>query len=136
MGTSWWRQGVFFAEWDISLFFQKKKKNAQVYFKLSKILSSQITSRRRLLYTREDIPSELLKRLPNCAIKTLLVKINLWKNKWFLNESYNPNENEITQHLECLNHLLEKYSYEFEKCLYVGDLNVVWIIVPWNNYLV
>ena len=48
-----------------------------------------------LLYIREDIQSKLLISKSKCNIETLLVTVNLRKRKWFLNCSYNPNQNSI-----------------------------------------
>ena len=34
----------------------------------------------------------------------------LRKRKWFSNWSYNPRNNQISNHLECLSRLIEEYS--------------------------
>ena len=63
-----------------------------------------------LLYIREDIPSKRLSCKTNYDTVTLIVEINLKKRKWFLNGSYNPNKNQISHHLECLNRILDEYN--------------------------
>ena len=50
-----------------------------------------------LLYICEDIKSKLL--------------ISKWK--WFLNCSYNPHQNLISNHLECLNRLIDGQFWQF-----------------------
>ena len=56
-----------------------------------------------LLFVREDVPSRILNPKSKTDIETLSVEINLRKRKWFLNCSYNPHKNQISNHLECLN---------------------------------
>ena len=70
-----------------------------------------------LLYICEDIQSKLLISKSKCNIKTLLVAVNLRKKKWFLNSLYNPNQNLISNHLECLNRFIDKYSSGFGNLL-------------------
>ena len=77
-----------------------------------------------LLYIREDIQSKLLIRKSKCNIETLSVAVNLRKRKWFLNCSYNPNQNSISNHLECLNSLIDEYSSSFDNFIFIGDFNV------------
>ena len=50
-----------------------------------------------LLHICEDIQSKLL--------------ISKWK--WFLNCSYNPHQNVISNHLECLNRLIDEQFWQF-----------------------
>ena len=77
-----------------------------------------------LLYIREDIQSKLLIIKSKCHIETLSVVVNLRKRKWFLNCTYNPHQNLISNHLECLNRLIDKHSNSFDNCIFIGDLNV------------
>ena len=62
------------------------------------------------LYIRDDIQSKLLISKSKCNIETLSVAVNLRKREWFLNCSYNPHQNLISNHLECLNCLTDKHS--------------------------
>ena len=61
-----------------------------------------------LLFVREDVPSRVLNPKSKTDIETLSVEINLRKRKWFLNCSYNPHKNQISNHLECLNRLINE----------------------------
>ena len=56
-------------------------------------------------------------------IETLSVEINLRKRKWFLNCSYNPHKNQISNHLECLNRLIDEYNTYYENFIFIGDFN-------------
>ena len=76
------------------------------------------------LYIREDIQSKLLISKSKCNIETLSVAVNLRKRKWFLNCSYNPNQNSISNHLECLNRLIDEHSSSFDNFIFIGDFNV------------
>ena len=73
-----------------------------------------------LLYIREDIQSKLLSSKSKCNIETLSVAVNLRKRKWFLNCSYNPHQNLISNHLECLNRLIDEHGSSF---IFIGDFN-------------
>ena len=53
-----------------------------------------------LLFVGEDVPSRILNPKSKTDIETLSVEINLRKRKWFLNCSYNPHKNQISNHLE------------------------------------
>ena len=77
-----------------------------------------------LLYIGEDIQSRLLIRKSKCNIGTLSVGVNLRKRKWFLNCSYNPHQNLISNHLECLNRLIDEHCYSFDNFIFIGDFNV------------
>ena len=63
-----------------------------------------------LLYIREDILSKLLISKSKCNIETLSFVVNLRKRKWFLSCSYNPHQNVISNHLECLNRLTDEHG--------------------------
>ena len=77
-----------------------------------------------LLYILEDIQSTLLISKSKCDIETLSVTVNLRKRKWFLNCSYNLHQNLISNHLECLNRLIDKHSNSFDYFIFIGDFNV------------
>ena len=76
-----------------------------------------------LLYIKEDIPSKLLSSKPKTGIETISVEINLRKRKWFLNCSYNPNKNLTSNHLECLNRIMDEFSKNYENVIFLGDFN-------------
>ena len=76
------------------------------------------------LYTREHIPSKILRYSSNCDIETFLAEINLRKRKWLLNGTYNPNKSQVSHHLECSNSLSDEYSKKYENYAFIGDFNV------------
>ena len=76
-----------------------------------------------LLYIRENIPSRLLNSKFKAGIETISVEINLRKRKWFLNCSYNPNKNLISNHLECLNRIMDEFSKNYDNVIFLGDFN-------------
>ena len=77
-----------------------------------------------LLYIGEDIQSKLLISKSKCNIETLSVAVNLRKRKWFLNCSHNPHQNLISNHLECLNRLIDKHSSSFDNFIFIGNFHV------------
>ena len=81
------------------------------------------TGRGLLLFVREDVPSRILNPKSKTDIETLSVEINLRKRKWFLNCSYNPHKNQISNHLECLNRLIDEYNTYYENFIFIGDFN-------------
>ena len=60
-----------------------------------------MTEMEKLVDIHEDINSRILISKLKCNIETFSVAINLRKKKWFLNGSYNPHQNLISNHLEC-----------------------------------
>ena len=71
-----------------------------------------------LLYIREDIQSKLLISKSIYNIDTLSAAVNLRKRKWFLNCSYNPHQNLISNHLKCLNCLIDEHSNSFDNFIF------------------
>ena len=67
---------------------------------------------------------KLLISKSKCNIEILSAAVNLRKRKWFLNCSYNPHQNLISNHLECLNRLIDEHSNSFDDFIFIGDLNV------------
>ena len=76
-----------------------------------------------MLYVREDIPSKLLS-VEDAPIEAFYVELNLLKNKWLLCCSYNPNKNNINNHIGALSKNLALYSTSYENLLLLGDFNV------------
>ena len=76
-----------------------------------------------LLYIREDIPSRLLNSKSKTGIETISAEINSRKKKWFFNSSYNPNRNFISNHLECLNRIMDEFSKNYGNVIFLGDFN-------------
>ena len=77
-----------------------------------------------LLYIRENIQSRSLISKSKCNIETFSVAINFRKRKWYLNCSYNPHQNLISNHLECLNRRIDEHSNSFDNFIFTGDFKV------------
>ena len=77
-----------------------------------------------LLYVRDDIPSKNLRIKSIFNIELILIEINLRKRKWLLCGSYNPHRNQISNHLECLNNILDEFTIQYENIILLGDFNV------------
>ena len=91
-----------------------------------------------LLYIKEDIPSSLLNSKSKTGTETISVEIDLRKRKWFLNCSYNPNKNLLSNHLECLNRIMDEFSKNYENVLFLCDFNKrqysdVLLLFKWSN---
>ena len=78
--------------------------------KLAYRLDRNSNGRGLLLYVREDIPFKFLKVKSDCNIESICVEVKLRKKKWFVNGSCNPNKSFVSNHLECLNRIIDEYS--------------------------
>ena len=67
-----------------------------------------------MLFVKENIPSKLLS-VENSPTETFFVEINLRKKKWLLSCSYNPNRENIENHLDTFSKSLALYSSSKEK---------------------
>ena len=76
-----------------------------------------------MLFVRDDIPSKLLS-VENSPTEAFFVEINLRKKKWLRSCSYNPNRENIENHLETLSENLALYSSSYENLIIVGNCNV------------
>ena len=65
------------------------------------------------LYVREDIPTNLIERF--------YVEMNLCKDKWLINCSYNPHKNMIGNHLRALSEKLDIYSTSYNHFIILDD---------------
>ena len=63
-----------------------------------------------LLYVRDDIPSKNLRIKSIFNIELILIEINLRKRKWLLCGSYNTHRNQSSNHLKCLNNILDELT--------------------------
>ena len=52
--------------------------------------------------------SKFLKLRSDCNIESICVEINLKREIWFINGSYNPSKNFILNYLECLNRIINQ----------------------------
>ena len=78
-----------------------------------------------MLYVREDIPipSKLL-LIDNQPMEGFYIEINLRKKKWLHCGSYNPNRDNIGNHLDSLSRNLALYSSTYENYIIIGDFNI------------
>ena len=76
-----------------------------------------------MLFVREDIPSKLLS-VENSPTEAFFIEIDLRKKKWLFSCSYNPNRENIENHLETLSKNLALYSSSYENLIIIGDFNV------------
>ena len=86
-------------------------------------LDRNLNGGRILLYVRKDIPSRLLNSKSKTDIETVFVEITLRERKWFLNCSYNPNKNLISNRLEYLNRIVDEFSKNYDNVIFLGDFN-------------
>ena len=72
-----------------------------------------------MLFIREYILSNLL------TIKEKFInELNLSNNKWLENCSHNPHKNSIGKHVDRISKYLDLLSSDYEKMMFLGDLNV------------
>ena len=76
-----------------------------------------------MVFVREDITAKFLS-FEDKPIEALFIELNFRKNKWLLSCSYNPNKNNISDHLQRLRNSLDLYSAKYEKIILIGDFNV------------
>ena len=73
-----------------------------------------------ILYVRDNIPTKQF-----CIyndIEAIAIEINLWKRKWLICGSYNPQENKII-HLDHFGKLIDFYLSMYENIILLGDYN-------------
>ena len=68
-----------------------------------------------MVFVKEDMPSHVLSL--NKSIDSLFIELNFRKKKWLLCCIYNPNRNNISNHLDLLRRSLDLYSAEYENLL-------------------
>ena len=76
-----------------------------------------------MLFVREDIPSKLLS-VENSPTEAFFIEIDLRKKKWLFSCSYNPNRENIENHLETLSKTLALYSSSCENLIILDDCSV------------
>ena len=76
-----------------------------------------------ILFLREDIPSKL-PPVGTSATEDFFAEINLRKKKWLFICSYNPNRENIENHLETWSKNLALYSCSCENLIIIGDFNL------------
>ena len=76
-----------------------------------------------MVFVRRDITAKFLS-FEDKLIEALFIELNFRKNKWLLSCSYNPNKNNISNHLQRLRNSLDLYSAKYENIILIGDFNV------------
>ena len=76
-----------------------------------------------LLYVWEDILAKILSHDFHSA-ESFFVEIILHKKKWLIISSYNPNKNNIKNHLEITSKALDAFSTKYENIILLGDFNL------------
>ena len=75
-----------------------------------------------LFYVREDIPVKLLSVEPLPA-ECLFIETNLQKGKWLVCCSYNPHENNISNHLHLIRKKFDLYPSNYESIILAGGFS-------------
>ena len=75
-----------------------------------------------MVFVREDIPSKMLSSEAS-PIKGIYRRLNFRKKKRLLCCAYNPNRNNISNHLDVLRRCFDLYSANYEDLIIIGDLN-------------
>ena len=70
-----------------------------------------------MLLIRSDIPAKFIST-DKSPFESFYVEINFRKKKWLLNCSYNPNNNNIESHLNCLSGSIDSLSSKYENILF------------------
>ena len=75
-----------------------------------------------MLFIRSDIPAKVISTDKN-PFESFYVELNFRKKKCLLNCSYNPNNNNIELHLNCLSRSIDSLSSKYENIILLGDFN-------------
>ena len=73
-----------------------------------------------MVFFREDMTVKFL-WFEDKHIEALFIELNFRKKKWLLSCSYNPNKNNISNHLQWLRSSLDLYSAKYENIILIGD---------------
>ena len=84
-----------------------------------------------IVFLREDILVKYLSS-EDKPIEAFFFELNFRKKKWLVRCSYNPNRNNISNHLEALRKSLDLYSAHYENIVLLGDFNVNINDLIWN----
>ena len=63
-----------------------------------------------LLYCRDNIPTKQIPSQMFGDIESIAIEINIYKKKWLVYGTYNPNKSLITNHLSILRKSIDHYS--------------------------
>ena len=75
-----------------------------------------------MLLIRSDIPAKVIFDDKN-PFESFFVELNFRKKKSLLNCSYNPNDDNIESHLNCLSRSIDSLSSKYENIILLGDFN-------------
>ena len=75
-----------------------------------------------MLYFREDIPTKLLGHDFPCA-ESFFVEIDLYKEKWLINCSFNSHKNNTENHQDIISRSLDTHSNKHKNSVLLGDFN-------------
>ena len=76
-----------------------------------------------MLFVREDIPSNIVEAEAK-QIEGFYIKFTLRNDKWLLNCSYNPHNNNIGDHLKALSDFLDSHPSTYQKVLTLREFMV------------
>ena len=74
------------------------------------------------MFIRSNIPAKVIST-DKTPFESFYVELNFRKKKWLLNCSYNPNNNNIESHLNCLSRSIDLLSLKYENIVLLGDYN-------------
>ena len=78
-----------------------------------------------ILYVRQDPPcKELTSHNHPKNMESIFIELTLRKTKWSLTGGYNPKKESITRFLSHVSEGLDKYIYNYDNIIILGDLNV------------
>ena len=72
-----------------------------------------------MVFVREGVTARFLS-FEDKPIEALFTELNFRKKKWLLSSSYNPNKNNISNHLQRLRNSLDLYSAKYENIILIG----------------
>ena len=76
-----------------------------------------------LLYVREDILSKVLfSKFPE-KIECITIEFNIFKKKWFLCGTYNPQKSLTLNHLATISMYIDQFAAYFDNIILLGDFN-------------
>ena len=75
-----------------------------------------------MVLVRQDITAKFLS-FEDKPIEGLFIELNFRKRKWLLSCLYNPNKNNISNHLQRFRNSLDLYSAKYENMNLIGDFN-------------
>ena len=75
-----------------------------------------------MLFIRNDILAKVFSTNDR-PIESFYVELNVWKEKWLLNCSYNPKNSSAESHLQSLSKSIDLLFSKYENFILLGDFN-------------